>query len=475
MTLSARWFRRFRRHRRARGAVLLHPSRVSGASKAPRLDYRAISENAIYKSHNAFNRKAPLPVGAIQSIDRLYRQQKELSHLLNSKRHAQSTVGARIRQTDNDSAARQAALDEAKQLKAAIATTERDLAAVDDELLELALAVPNDTHPATPLGPESAAALLSTHGPAPLPASKHRDHVAVCAALGLLDLDAGATTALVAYGQAVALRRGFTPVTTPDVVRADVARRCGFAPRDAAAVAQMYHIAGDGPSAHPELVLAGTAEIPLAGMFAGRVLQGESLPRKSSDWARVPRRGGCARGGHARAVPRAPVHEARAVCGRAAAQSERVMEEMREVQVEIFSGLGFPFRVLDMPSEELGASAYRKYDIEAWMPGRGSWGEISSTSNCTDYQARRLHIRHRALPTSPHEAEAKHLPFAHTLNGTAVAVPRLIVALLENGARFNASEQVEGLDLPVALKPFWPEGYAREAVRFSGKEVVHWV
>ena len=95
-----------------------------------------------------------------------------------------------------------------------------------------------------------------------------------------------------------------------------------------------------------------------------------------------------------------------------------------------------------MPTEELGASAYRKFDAEAWMPGRGSWGEISSTSNCTDYQARRLHIRYRRQPTQPSDKsgpEQAHasVPFAHTLNGTAAAVPRLIVALVENGVIFD--------------------------------------
>jgi seryl-tRNA synthetase len=128
-----------------------------------------------------------------------------------------------------------------------------------------------------------------------------------------------------------------------------------------------------------------------------------------------------------------------------------------------------------MPSEELGANAYRKYDIEAWMPGRGSWGEISSLSNCTDYQARRLHIRHRPAPVFSPLPISTSLPFAHTLNGTAVAVPRLIVAILENGARFNDAGQAVGINLPVALKPFWPQAYSREIVRFSGREVVQWV
>jgi len=109
------------------------------------------------------------------------------------------------------------------------------------------------------------------------------------------------------------------------------------------------------------------------------------------------------------------------------------------------------------------------------MPGRGSWGEISSLSNCTDYQARRLHIRHRPAPTPSPPPTSTSLPFAHTLNGTAVAVPRLIVALLENGAIFNDSGQVVGISLPVALKPFWPQMYSREIVRFSGRDIVQWV
>lgn len=119
-----------------------------------------------------------------------------------------------------------------------------------------------------------------------------------------------------------------------------------------------------------------------------------------------------------------------------------------------------------MPTEELGASAYRKYDMEAWMPGRGGWGEISSTSNCTDYQARRLHIRFRREPVTVQGPSSAPLPFAHTLNGTAAAIPRLIVALLENGARFDDAGKVEGLDLPKVLQPFWVSPHGRAIVRW---------
>ncbi|CAE6408984.1 unnamed protein product, partial [Rhizoctonia solani] len=136
--------------------------------------------------------------------------------------------------------------------------------------------------------------------------------------------------------------------------------------------------------------------------------------------------------------------------------SDHELEYLCELQIELYAGLGIPFRVLDMPTEELGASAHRKYDIEAWMPGRGGWGEISSASNCTDYQARRLHIRHRH--SQGEISTTGPLPYVHTLNGTAAAVPRLIVALVENGVRFKEGGDVECLVLPSVLRKHWVGG-----------------
>ena len=130
------------------------------------------------------------------------------------------------------------------------------------------------------------------------------------------------------------------------------------------------------------------------------------------------------------------------------------------------------YSVLDMPTEELGASAYRKYDIEAWMPGRGSWGEVSSLSNCTDFQSRRLHARYRPsrshIPRQSSASAPAPLPFIHTLNGTAAAIPRLIVALLENGVFFDKDGAPGGVSLPVALKPFWlTHNHGRNVVRWD--------
>ncbi|KAI6012518.1 hypothetical protein F5J12DRAFT_904692 [Pisolithus orientalis] len=445
----------------------------------PRLDYNAISESIVYKSHNAFNRKYPLPVGALQSIARTHAEQKELSSQLSMKRHLRSTMGDRIRMI-KDPTEKQFLLGEAKTLKTEITQLEENLAVAEETLLNLALQLPNDTHPDAPIGPEDAATVLSTHGPPPMPASADRDHTEAGRALALFDFESAAIvtgsswyylqgeaalleSALTNYAISIALKHGFKFVTTPDVVREDIASRCGFQPRDqqsGSSASQTYFIA----DSHPELVLSGTAEIPLAGMFANKIFPENTLPMKVVGLGRAFRAEAGSRGADTRGLYR--VHqftkvELFAVCEDD--DSERIMEEFRRVQTEIFEGLGIPFRVLDMPTEELGASAFRKYDMEAWMPGRGRWGEISSTSNCTDYQARRLHIRYRrpAAPQasangpSTHGSSQSATAFAHTLNGTAAAIPRLILALVENGARFNEEGKVVGLDLPGALKPFW--------------------
>ncbi|KAG8836378.1 Serine--tRNA ligase, mitochondrial [Serendipita sp. 400] len=214
-------------------------------------------------------------------------------------------------------------------------------------------------------------------------------------------------------------------------------------------------------------------------MFAERVFKEKELPCRLVGVGHAFRSEAGSRGAEARGLYR--VHQFTKVELFAVTEQEQsstMMEEIRRIQTEIFTGLGFPFRfvstiyliqeihpafsVLDMPTEELGHAAYRKYDIEAWMPGRGDWGEISSTSNCLDFQARRLHIRYRPVNCSSASgavaSKSKGLPFAHTLNGTGAAIPRLIVALLENGAQLNEAEQVVGLVLPSVLRRFWLAG-----------------
>ena len=336
----------------------------------PRLDYRAISESIVYKSHNAFNRKAVLPVGAIQSVARLYTEQKEVSATLNAKRNARSVVGERI-QRGTDAKEKEVFLEDAKVLKKEVTDLEAKLAELEDQLLTAALMIPNDSHPSSPLGPESAAVVLSTHGPLPLPASLSRDHLSVGQALKLVNFEAGATVtgsswyyllnegallemALTNYALSIALKHGFSFVTTPDVVRSDIAQRCGFQPRDHKTdppVSQMYHIANHAISSlhhhRPELVLSGTAEISLAGLFANKVIPDKSLPLKVVGLGKSYRAEAGARGVDTRGLYR--VHQFTKLELFAVAEEERseeVMEEMRKVQVKIYEGLGFPFRLV---------------------------------------------------------------------------------------------------------------------------------
>lgn len=318
----------------------------------------------VYKSHNAFNRKANIPIGAVQSVARVYAEQKEVSAKLNAKRNVRSVIGERVRRSV-DAKEKEHSLEEAKELKKEVAELETKLAALEDQLLALAMAIPNDTHPSSPLGPESAATVLSTHGPEPLKAHPSRDHVSVGRALELLDFEAGATVsgsswyyllnegallelALTNYALSIAIKHGFSSVITPDVVRADVAQRCGFQPRDPDAdppVSQMYHIANHGEPLSPELVLSGTAEIPLAGLFANKIIPSQSLPLKVVGLGRAFRAEAGARGADTRGLYR--VHQFTKLELFVVAsedESEQIMEEMRKVQVEIYQGLGFPFR-----------------------------------------------------------------------------------------------------------------------------------
>ncbi|KAF9969156.1 seryl-tRNA synthetase [Actinomortierella ambigua] len=328
------------------------------------------------------------------------------------------------------------------------------------------------------LGGEDARALLGNVSEYPL-----LDHVALAHHLDLVDFEAAAQAtgarwyylkneaallelALIQFATARAVQAGFTPVITPDVVRPEVVQACGFQPRDEAS--QTYWVSTVAPTSsstsnadtpassssqqqqqhhhsHSALCLVATAEIALAGLNMNKVLDESQLPMRLAGFGRAFRAEAGARGAENKGLYR--VHQFSKVelfvYSRAGNESDALLEEIRHFQEKIFEELGLCFRVLDMPTEELGASAYKKYDIEAWMPGRNSWGEISSTSNCTDYQSRRLNIRYR------NKANNNATEFVHTLNGTAMAVPRIIVALLE-----TYQQQDGSVRLPECLVPY---------------------
>jgi seryl-tRNA synthetase len=191
-----------------------------------------------------------------------------------------------------------------------------------------------------------------------------------------------------------------------------------------------------------ELCLSGTSEMSLAGYFSGKILDLEKLPIKCAAISR------CFRAETSSLLEERGIYrvhqftkvEMFSVCR--SNQSESLLNEFRDIEVELFKEIGVHFQLLDMPPFELGAPAFRKYDIEAWMPGRSMWGEISSCSNCTDYQSRRLNI----LVNNNNKLEVE---FAHTVNGTACAIPRMLIAIIETFQRDDGSVSV-----PKVLKKF---------------------
>ncbi|MDH7484390.1 MAG: serine--tRNA ligase, partial [Spirochaetales bacterium] len=210
----------------------------------------------------------------------------------------------------------------------------------------------------------------------------------------------------------------------------------GFNPRGAES--NVYTLEGEGTC------LIGTAEITLGGYHADSVFDASVLPLRYAGVSHCFRREAGAAGQFSKGLYR--VHQFTKVEMFVYCQpedSEKLHEELRLIEEEIFSGLGIPFRVVDTCTGDLGAPAYRKWDLEAWMPGRngGEWGEITSTSNCTDYQARRLNVRYR-------DAQGKNR-HVHMLNGTAVACSRAIIAILENFQQADGS-----VIIPPALVPY---------------------
>ena len=228
--------------------------------------------------------------------------------------------------------------------------------------------------------------------------------------------------ALAQYAFQTLLKHGYTPIITPDVARVDVLEGIGFLPRGPET--QIYSLE------NTDLCLIATAEITL-GRHASRSDHGGAATCRSSTSAcrtvSAPRPGLPA---GTPAAFTACISSPRWRCSssRTPDQSDAIHRNCSAIEESIFQGLGLPYQVIDTCTGDLGGPAYRKYDIEAWMPGRGDkgeYGEVTSTSNCTDYQSRRLNIRYKG----PKHKGTKHV---HTLNGTAVAVSRALVAVLEN-------------------------------------------
>lgn len=344
---------------------------------------------------------------------------------------------------------------EGRALKEAVARVEGEVEALRAKLDAKLRELPNFLHPAVPDGGEDDARELRRSGDAPSFAFAPRDHLALAASLELVDFDGGARVAgqkfyylkneavllelgLQRYALDLLLAEGFTPYVTPDLARAAILEGIGFSPRGEET--QVYSVAGT------DLCLVGTAEITLGGLYADTILEEEQLPVLMAGISHCFRTEAGAAGRESKGLYR--VHQFTKVEMFAITRpedSDAMHERLLAIEERIYQGLELPYRVVDIAAGDLGAPAYRKFDVEAWMPGRGErggWGEISSASNCTDYQARRLRVRFRRKGSKKNE-------LAHMLNGTAVSNARLILALLENHQRADGT-----ISIPKALQPY---------------------
>lgn len=336
-----------------------------------------------------------------------------------------------------DEAEREARKTEGRLLRDKTAAAQAELDAIGVEMHQIQASIPNMTHPDAPVGPGEEHSREVARGPTPQREFdfKPLDHVELMEKLNLLDLEGGAKVAghgfyflkneavlldlaLQRYALGILQGEGFTLTVTPDLARNEILEGIGFIPRGAER--QIYNVADT------DLSLVATAEITLGGLYSETIFEAEQLPLKICGLSHCFRTEAGAHGRATRGIYR--VHQFTKVEMFAFTlpdQSDGMLEYIRGLECRIFDGLGIPYRVIDTATGDLGGPAYRKYDLEAWMPGRGEWGEVTSTSNCTDYQARRLATRFRSKGE-------KGTTFAHTLNGTAVAITRALIAILEN-------------------------------------------
>lgn len=350
---------------------------------------------------------------------------------------------------EKDAAKKQELIAEGKRLREQVGALDKQVKQAEADLNAVLLTIPNMSHPDAPVGTTPADNKVLRHvGEISKFDFKPKDHIALVESLDLADFEAGASVAgqkfyflkneavllelaLVQYAFQTLLKEGYTPIITPDLARAEVLEGIGFIPRDPnPETRQVYTIADS------DLCLIATAEITLGGMHRDKIFDELDLPKKYVGLSHCFRTEAGAPGRETRGLFR--VHqftkvEMFAFC--TPDQSETIHLELLRIEEEIFRGLGLPFHVIDTCTGDLGGPAYRKYDLEAWMPGRGEkgeYGEVTSTSNCTDFQARRLNVRYK----TPGQ---KGTRFVHTLNGTAVAATRALVAILENGQQADGS------------------------------------
>ena len=416
------------------------------------LDRKFIVENADAVRKNCTDRGMDADVDRFVELDSLCREKSTAAQELNRKANEVSKSIGKAK-TDEE---REQRKNEGRALREQKEATQAEHDELLSELTVIQRSIPNIAHPEAPIGVDDKSNLEIKRGKtAPREFDfKPLDHLDLGAKHDMIDFEAGAKTTGAGFyflkNDAVLLEmalqqfivqklvgEGFVPTTTPDLARQEILEGIGFNPRGNET--QIYSIE------NTDLCLVATAEITLGGFLSGETVDDTKLPIKMCGISHCFRTEAGAAGRASRGLYR--VHQFTKVEMFAFTlpdQSDEMLEYFRGIECEIFDDLGIPYRVVDTATGDLGAPAYRKYDLEAWMPGRGDsgeWGEVTSTSNCTDYQARRLNVRYKIK-------DKKGTQFVHTLNGTAMAMSRGIIAVMENYQQADGS-----IEVPEVLRP----------------------
>jgi seryl-tRNA synthetase len=395
--------------------------------------------------------------GAAERVDELLALDARRRELLPAVEGAQAerkTLSKQIgeRKQAGEDAEAEKLMATVAELKQRIESGKAELEEVDAKLSELVVSLPNVPDPDAPEGmTEEDAVVVREVGERPELGFEPRDHLEIGTDLGLIDMEAGAKLsgsrfaylkgdlvllelALVRFAIETVRAEGHEPVVPPVLVREEALQGTGFLPGDRD---QIYEIPKD------DLYLTGTSEVALAGLHADEILAAEALPLRYCAFSTCFRREAGAAGRDTRGIFR--VHQFDKVemfsfvePGASGEEHERLLA----IEEKILAALEIPYRVVNVAVGDLGDPAAKKYDCEAWIPSQGRYRELTSCSNTTDYQARRLGARYR-----PAEGEAP-LP-VHTLNGTACAVGRTIIALIENRQESDGS-----FTLPKTLHPY---------------------
>ncbi|MCQ2604392.1 MAG: serine--tRNA ligase [Spirochaetia bacterium] len=404
------------------------------------LDIKFIKEKLEQVKKNIKDRNM---VADADLVVKLYDLKNSIQQKLDTLRQQRNENAAKMK-GKLEHAVREVLIAEGKKLKEEISKLEKDFEEKEKEYKIAMMDIPNMAHPEAPVGKEDKENLEVKHwGDIPQFTFQPKDHVELAESLDLVDFDTATKVsgtkfyylkneavilemALTRYVMDIIIKEGFTPFITPDVAKEEVAAGIGFNPRGDES--NIYTIEGTGTC------LVGTAEITLGGYYAGKTIDASKLPIKMAGLSHCFRREAGAAGQFSRGLYR--VHQFSKIemfiyC--LPEKSDEMHQYIRSVEEKIFQGLGIPYRVVDTCTGDLGASAYRKYDLEAWMPGRGDFGEITSTSNCTDFQARRLGIKYK---------DENGTNYLHMLNGTAMALSRAMIALLENYQQEDGSVRI---------------------------------